>query len=269
MAALNGCFSCLKFLVFTINFLLWLFGLGVVAVSLWLLFDSDLYLQTMSDQRTDYFLGTYIILAIGALVTLMGFLGCCGAWKESPWMLGSFFAFLLIIFFGEIAVGIVVYFQGSNYNAMIDSSVKQTVEHKYQENNTAAMKTFDMIQEGLECCGVDGPKSWAHSAFNNYDFKGQELGIVTTQNHYTLPRSCCKIPESTDCSNSITLAQKQGLNGNALNTQGCAWKLTQFMEHHIIYLVAASMGIFFMEILGMLCSLCLCCAVKRIEDMKA
>ena len=70
--ALNGCYSCLKFLVFTINFLLWLFGLGVVAVSLWLLFDSDLYLQTMSDQRTDYYLGTYIILAIGSLVTIMG-----------------------------------------------------------------------------------------------------------------------------------------------------------------------------------------------------
>jgi len=97
----------------------------------------------VSDQRTDYYLGTYIILAIGSLVTIMGFLGCCGAWKESPWMLGAFFAFLLLIFFGEIAVGIVV------------------------------------------------------------------------------------------------------------------------------YLIAAGMGIFFMEILGMLCSLCLCCAVKRIEDMKA
>ena len=43
----------------------------------------------MSDQRTDYYLGTYIILAIGSLVTVMGFLGCCGAWKESPWMLGT------------------------------------------------------------------------------------------------------------------------------------------------------------------------------------
>ena len=30
-----------------------------------------------------------VIHSVGALVTLMGFLGCCGAWKESPWMLGS------------------------------------------------------------------------------------------------------------------------------------------------------------------------------------
>ena len=94
-----------QFLVFTINFILWLLGLGVVAVSLWLLFDEHLYLQvranfrpnywefflvgkkeysngiycddlvkkisnlqTMSDQRTDYYLGTYIILGIGSLV---------------------------------------------------------------------------------------------------------------------------------------------------------------------------------------------------------
>ena len=32
---------------------------------------------------------------------------------------------------------------------MIEKSVKQTVEHKYQDNNTAAMVTFDLIQEGV------------------------------------------------------------------------------------------------------------------------
>ena len=88
-------------------------------------------MQTAADQRTDYYLGTYIFLGTGATVTIMGetvrtalaarpaaanittqtaacgpmiyllaglvvwtapcagFLGCCGAWKESPWMLGS------------------------------------------------------------------------------------------------------------------------------------------------------------------------------------
>jgi len=268
--ALKGCYACLKFLVFTINFFLWLFGLGVVAVSLWLLFDSDLYLQTLSDERTDYYIGTYIILAIGSLITIMGFLGFCGAWKESPWMLGSFFAFLLLILFAEISMGIIINFQGSTYNYnMIEKSVKQTVEHKYQDNNTAAMVTFDLIQEGLECCGVDGPKSWAQSAYNNYDFQGHEVGIASTQTFYKIPRSCCKIPESTDCTNNIKLAQQQGLNGNTLYTQGCVSKLNDFLDEYLIYLVALGTGILFMEILGMMCSLCLCCAVKRIEDMKA
>ena len=111
MTAHGGCFSFLKFLVFTVNFLLWLVGLGVLGVSLWLLFDSDLYLQTSADQKTDYYLATYILLGVGALVSIMGFLGCCGAWKQSAWMLGTFFAFLLIIFFIEIGFGIMVYFK--------------------------------------------------------------------------------------------------------------------------------------------------------------
>ena len=51
--------------------------------------SSDLYLQTAADQKTDYYLGTYVLLGVGAVITIMGFLGCCGAWKESPWMLGT------------------------------------------------------------------------------------------------------------------------------------------------------------------------------------
>ena len=41
MSSQGGCFSFLKFLVFTVNFVLWLVGLGVLGVSLWLLFDRD------------------------------------------------------------------------------------------------------------------------------------------------------------------------------------------------------------------------------------
>ena len=57
---------------------------------------------------------------MGALVTIMGFLGCCGAWKQSAWMLGTFFAFLFIIFLVEIGVGIMVYFHVS------DTKITQT-----------------------------------------------------------------------------------------------------------------------------------------------
>ena len=47
-------------------------GLGVMAVSLWLLFDQQLYLQNLGADQTDYYIGTYIILGIGAVMTLIG-----------------------------------------------------------------------------------------------------------------------------------------------------------------------------------------------------
>ena len=43
-----------------------------MAVSLWLLFDQQLYLQNLGAQQTDYYVGTYIILAIGGIMTLVG-----------------------------------------------------------------------------------------------------------------------------------------------------------------------------------------------------
>jgi len=269
MSSQGGCFSFLKFLVFTVNFVLWLVGLGVLGVSLWLLFDSSLYLQTTADQRTDYYLATYILLGVGALVTIMGFLGCCGAWKQSAWMLGTFFAFLFIIFLVEIGVGIMVYFHGAPLEEFVKTSVKQTVEHNYNDNNTAAMKTFDMIQEGLECCGSDGPKSWYKSSYNGYDFSGEELGLAAARTQYRVPSSCCRRPERLECSSNTEMDIQQIPSEAALYRAGCVEKLTQILDTNLVYVLAALAAIAFMEIFGMACSLCLCCAVKRIEDLKA
>jgi len=268
MTSHGGCFSFLKFLVFTVNFILWLVGLGVLGVSLWLLFDSDLYLQTAADQKTDYYLGTYVLLGVGAIITIMGFLGCCGAWKESPWMLGTFFAFLLIVLFAEVAVGILVYFQGQPYGEFIQQGVKQTVELNYNKNNTAAMKTFDLVQTELECCGTSGPQSWKRSVFNEFNFDG-ELGIATIKASYNVPRSCCRAPETPDCSNNLQLQNDQNPSDQRLWKEGCVEALTKVISDHVIYILGAGAAVLFMEIFGMLCSLWLCCAVKRIEDMKA
>ncbi len=43
-----------------------------MAVSLWLLFDQQLYLQSVGAQQTDYYVGTYIILGVGGIMTLVG-----------------------------------------------------------------------------------------------------------------------------------------------------------------------------------------------------
>jgi len=249
MAAHGGCFSFLKFLVFTVNFLLWLVGLGVLGVSLWLLFDSDLYLQTSADQKTDYYLATYILLGVGALVSIMGFLGCCGAWKQSAWMLGTFFAFLLIIFFIEIGFGIMVYFKGAPVDEFVRKSVKQTVQFNYNKNNTAAMKTFDMIQEGLECCGDDaGPKSWYKSTFNDYDFQGEELGQATTTNkdYYDIPDSCCRQRGSIECSNNVHIPKQQTPSKQALWEVGCVEKLTNIINSNIFYILGGIAAVAFM-----------------------
>ncbi len=43
-----------------------------MAVSLWLLFDQHLYMQNVGPEQTNYYVGTYIILAVGGIMTLVG-----------------------------------------------------------------------------------------------------------------------------------------------------------------------------------------------------
>lgn len=52
-----------------------------------------------SGQSERFVAGVYILIAAGALMMVVGFLGCCGAIKESPCMLGlvsDFFCVLLL-----------------------------------------------------------------------------------------------------------------------------------------------------------------------------
>jgi hypothetical protein len=62
-------------------------GVGVLALSIWLLFDQAVVFMAKGAQ--DYATGTYILLAAGALMTVIGFLGCCGALRENQCLLGT------------------------------------------------------------------------------------------------------------------------------------------------------------------------------------
>lgn len=275
--ALRGCFGCLKFLVFVVNFLFWLFGLGIMAVSLWLLFDQQLYLQSIGAERVDYFIGTYIILGIGSIMTLVGFLGCCGAWKGSPWMLGTFFFFLTLILIGEFAICVLIYFQEEPHHDVIINNVKNTVTKKYHPNSTATTQTFDFLQEGLECCGAEGPEDWSVSLYNGYvENSAREIGIPNTEDprikygrNFKIPSSCCITPESLECTNAIKEVDVKNLPKSIIHTEGCSDKIIDFVDAHAIYLIAVGGGIFVIQTVGMIFSLCLCCALKRIEDFKS
>lgn len=278
--ALRGCFGCLKFLVFVVNFLFWLCGLGVMAIGLWLLFDQQLYLQSIGADQTDYIVGTYVVLGVGMVMTLVGFLGCCGSWKESPWMLATFFVFLIIILVGEVAIGVMVYTQTESYEGFIRNFVETTVVKKYHSNSTAVTQSFDLLQEKLECCGSEDPMSWQRSAFNRNFDAGQvrEIGIPKSssssvsgfmEDRFNIPQSCCKQPRTPECMSVVRQVDPEAMPYQQIHKQGCADKLIAFGEENAIYLLAVAGGVAVIQIIGMIFSMCLCCALKRIEDYKA
>ncbi|XP_072529301.1 CD9 molecule b isoform X1 [Salminus brasiliensis] len=157
MGVVGGGVSCIKYLMFAFNFLFWLAGTAVLAIGLWLRFDKKTEgLFQVQDSPTAFFTGVYILIVAGALMMVVGFLGCCGAIRESPCMLGLFFMFLLLIFAAEVAAGI----WGLSNKDKIVSELKdfytQTYNNYLSTKQEALKEALRAIQYSLQCCGTTG-----------------------------------------------------------------------------------------------------------------
>ncbi|NXV49657.1 CD81 protein, partial [Uria aalge] len=158
----EGCTKCIKYLLFVFNFIFWLAGGIILGVALWLRHDSQttniLYLQLGDKQAPNtFYVGIYILIAVGAVMMFVGFLGCYGAIQESQCLLGTFFTCLVILFACEVAAGI----WGFVNKDQIAKDVKQFYDQAFQQalmaesetnNGRAVVKTF---HETLDCCGPD------------------------------------------------------------------------------------------------------------------
>merc|ERR1711874_763114 len=100
----------------------------------------------------------YILIALGAFIFIISFLGYCGAIKESRVLLTAYGIFLLIIFCLQIALIILV----TVWKPETDLSPKGFLEHsltKYYtvgSNKDAVSLSWDMIMSHMGCFAVNG-----------------------------------------------------------------------------------------------------------------
>lgn len=60
----------------------------MLGVGIWLLVSDDFTKYSDADDSLGFiYTGAYILVAIGGLIMIIGFLGCCGAIRESQCML--------------------------------------------------------------------------------------------------------------------------------------------------------------------------------------
>ncbi|XP_060932218.1 CD9 molecule a isoform X2 [Limanda limanda] len=177
--AVSGGIKCVKLVMFVFNFIFWLAGTAVFAIGLWLRFDPKTKgLFEGPDSPYVFYTGVYILIAAGALMMLVGFLGCCGAIQESPAMLGLFFGFLLIIFAIEVAAGIWGFSNQSKVVNDITAFYMQTYNNYKTTGDERLKETLRLIQAGLNCCG---PTGVAEDAAKDTCPKGDLLAELITK----------------------------------------------------------------------------------------
>jgi hypothetical protein len=112
-----------------------------------------------------YFSLPNLLIAIGSLIFFISFFGCCGAIRESWFMIFIFSILLSIIFIMEFSAGIAGYVLRDKTSSYLTDELQNSMK-KYQFNpgkNDVNGETYawDTIQENFQCCGAEGPEDWA------------------------------------------------------------------------------------------------------------
>jgi hypothetical protein len=224
--ALEGCYNCLKYLMFVFNFIFWLVGSALLAVGIWAKVDERSLTDLIRDPTVTSHLNVaaWILIVIGSIIMVLGFLGCCGAIRESQCMLATFFVFLFIIFAALLTVGIYVYvyFDDPEKLKAGEKKLSDCVAKYY--NDTVCKDLLDDLNKQLGCCGaVKG------------DF-AQQYGPVKA-------------------------ADACGLQ--YLTEDGCSDSIKKKIKDYFVIFVAIAFGVATVMLLGMIFAMMLCCAIRE------
>lgn len=248
--------KCAKGLLVAFNLLFWVSGCFLLAVGIFMLVDKEktTLFHLFLTPGLSYALSQYLawaLVAIGALVFLVGFCGCCGAIRENRGLLVTYFIFLFLIMGAELAVGILsVIFQDKTLARLEDLSTLLKDEYGISGQTTEAI---DFAQTKFNCCGIFGPEDYEESAWKIQDLgKGDQVS-----------KTCCLLSnddhlDPRPLNGTWCQSEKPAENVLFRHYEGCLLKLEEFVKNTSIIFVAVGCGVAALEIFGMVFAMCLC-----------
>nr|XP_033808737.1 tetraspanin-8 [Geotrypetes seraphini]XP_033808739.1 tetraspanin-8 [Geotrypetes seraphini] len=224
-----GVSKCLKYSMFFFNFLFWLCGCIILGVSIWLRVSKEAQKELQLDQTSGMYSAIDLLIAVGSIIMVLGFLGCCGAMRESRCMLLLFFIGLFLIFALQITAGIL----GAVYKPKIEKEINDTMSKhlplKNQDLNF--QKALEKFQQEQKCCGlVTGISDWG------------DLPAVTCS---------CEAP------NLCTT-----VSGRSVYKKTCAAVIIDFVKQHMAIIIGIAFGLAVIEIVGLAFSMTLYCQIE-------
>ncbi|KAM8745294.1 tetraspanin-1 [Acanthopagrus schlegelii] len=233
-----GCFTFVKLMMVLFNLLIFLGGLTLLAMGIWVSVDGGSFLNLLgpfSNQATQFVNVGFFCIAVGAVLVLLGLLGCCGAHKESKCLLLTFFSIILIIFIAEVAAGVVALAYSSFAEGILRAWATPALQKDFG-SDPVVTKIWNTTMTELKCCG-----------FTNYtDFVGSEF---EKENRGVLPPSCCRT-DSAPCSPA---------EAERSSVKGCFEHILENLKEHANIVGGIAAGIGVLEIAAMIVTMYLFC----------
>uniref|UniRef100_A0A674DYT8 Tetraspanin n=1 Tax=Salmo trutta TaxID=8032 RepID=A0A674DYT8_SALTR len=217
------CSGFLKIMMFIFNGAIFLAGVAILAVGVWVKVDSGSLLGVLDNIKdAPAELGqlanvAYLLIGVGGVLLIMGFLGCCGAMKESRCM-------LMLVFSEFVEMG---------FLEDLSEKVVARIKKDYGKDESLT-SLWNGTMEQFKCCG-----------YRNYtDFHGSPFQGNRTNPVY--PPTCCSTTET--CA---------AIAAETSNVTGCFTMLLKLIEDNAVIIGAVGLGIAALEIAAMVVSMVL------------
>jgi len=273
--------TCAKYILCVFNFLFFVIGASVLCVGIWLIADKESFIKvtkldnTLLDEKSKFIVEeftepdvvlqtAYILVALGAFIFIVAFLGYCGAIQESRVLLTAYALFLIIIFVLQVtAISLAAAYQNqadTHTRAVLKKSIRDYYANS--NNRNAVTVGWDLVMSQMQCCGVD----------NSSDFKDARLFFTQNQkedNNHVIPAACC-ILEPGQPVNVLRPAddrcERYPSTTNSYKDRGCLNRFTMLVRENLNIVIGVVVGVAALQLVGIIFAFCVCKAVGIEQD---
>jgi len=210
--------KCSRNLSILFNVIFLLGGIYMVAIGGWVRVNFNSFQQTVGNEAASLVSNFDIVLiVIGAITTLLAFIGCYGAVKKNRFFLILFIIIMLLMVIGEIVALVFIFAFTSDFRVLVSESAENTIRNDYGDSSVAgvsATEGWDFAQKTFVCCGFNDGSDYASSAFSSSH---------TFVNPW--PESCCAKDNAGDFVDLSTCRTGASPAPEVYHTSGCADKI--------------------------------------------
>ncbi|XP_039662993.1 tetraspanin-8-like isoform X1 [Perca fluviatilis] len=221
--------NVIKYLLFTFNLLFFVGGIIILSFSIHMKHNKADY------QMTDELLPALnLLIFIGAVTLIFGFLGCCGAFRENRCLLILFFVGLVLMLFMLLAVGAL------GAITRTEAAQELVMEHMEKllplsEQPKEVQEEFQDLERAGFCCGFsDGYLDWGNATV---------------------------VPDSCNCTD--TTRNCMVLDEREIYSTPCMMYIMTWLDKVSDSLMGIAFGFGILIILGLIFSLVLLCQIRN------
>ncbi|PIK35525.1 putative tetraspanin-1 [Apostichopus japonicus] len=226
---------CVQFILFMLNFIFFLCGVGLVVVSIFIWLGPveafNFNVIDLANILDNVYLevGCFIMMGAGVIIIFFAIIGCCGAFLLNRLLLGLYFLIIILLFFAQLAGAVLAAIYSAEIDTFLSSEATDMLQTKYKHGNDSYSLAIDSFQMKFDCCGINGRE----------DYDDLDKGI---------PGSCCGKDRTSDgkCVDA-DIAQS-----------GCREELKAFLTQNTTIIGATLVGVACLELFLMVFAVLLC-----------